>query len=63
VLIAESTVTALRNPPGDIVFYEEQDVRGRKERLKLYALDIRKPDKAPVAAAPASTPDEIVTEA
>ncbi len=61
VLIAESTITALRDPPPDIVFYEEQDVRGRKERLKLYALDIRKPDKAPVAAAPA--PDEIVTEA
>jgi adenylate cyclase len=50
VLIAESTVTALRDPPQDIVFYEEQDVRGRKERLKLYALDIKKPAKAPVAA-------------
>jgi adenylate cyclase len=47
VLIAESTVSALRNPPEDIVFFEEQAVRGRKERLKLYALDIRKPDKAP----------------
>jgi adenylate cyclase len=52
VLIAESTVEALRDPPPDIVFHEEQDVRGRKERLKLYALDIRKPAKpsAPPAA-------------
>jgi adenylate cyclase len=47
VLIAESTVESLRNPPDDIVFHEEQSVRGRREKLKLYALDIKKPDKAP----------------
>jgi adenylate cyclase len=47
VLIAESTIQALRNPPEDIVFYEEQAVRGRKETLRLHALDIRKPDDAP----------------
>ena len=47
VLIAESTVESLRNPPGDIVFFEEQSVRGRKEKLKLYALDIKKPEDAP----------------
>ena len=56
VLLAESTVSALRNPPEDIVFFEEQAVRGRKERLKLYALDIRKPDKAPGFQARESAP-------
>jgi adenylate cyclase len=56
VLIAESTVQALKDPPADIVFYEEQDVRGRKERLKLYALDIKKDDGAPASPAPAAAP-------
>jgi adenylate cyclase len=58
VLIAESTVEALRNPPEDIVFYEEQAVRGRQERLKLYALDIKKAETAPAppTAEPAATP-------
>ncbi|HZR93377.1 MAG TPA: adenylate/guanylate cyclase domain-containing protein [Gaiellaceae bacterium] len=51
VLLAESTMEALREPPADIVFYEEQAVRGRKEKLRLYALDIRKPDTAPDVAA------------
>jgi adenylate cyclase len=47
VLIAESTIEALRSPPEDILFYEEQAVRGRKETLRLYALDIKKPEDAP----------------
>jgi adenylate cyclase len=55
VLIAESTVESLRNPPKDIVFYEEQSVRGRREKLKLYALDIKKPGKTPEPA-PAAAP-------
>jgi adenylate cyclase len=57
VLLAESTVAALRDPPEDIVFFEEQAVRGRKERLKLYALDIRKPEKPPTLTATAAAPD------
>ena len=53
VLIAESTVQALQGlRRTDIVFYEEQDVRGRKERLKLYALDIKKDGGAPASPAP-----------
>ena len=47
VLIAESTTDSLRKPPEDIVFYEELPVRGRVEKLKLFALDIRKPADAP----------------
>jgi adenylate cyclase len=58
VLIAESTIESLRNPPEDIVFYEEQSVRGRREKLKLYALDIKKPERSPepVPAEPAPEP-------
>jgi class 3 adenylate cyclase len=47
VLIAESTIESIRNAPEDIVFFEEQAVRGRQEKLKLYALDIKKPEDAP----------------
>lgn len=61
VLIAESTVESLRNPPEDIVFYEEQSVRGRREKLKLYALDIKKPGKAPQPA-PTAVPEEPAPE-
>jgi adenylate cyclase len=58
VLIAESTIDSLRNPPEDIVFHEEQSVRGRKEKLKLYALDIKKPDTAPGTTVAAAKPAE-----
>jgi class 3 adenylate cyclase len=56
VLIAESTVESLRNPPQDIVFHEEQSVRGRKEKLKLYALDIKKTETAPGTTVEAAKP-------
>jgi len=62
VLIAESTVEALRNPPEDIVFHEEQSVRGRKEKLKLYALDIKKTDTAPGTDVEAARPADWKTE-
>jgi adenylate cyclase len=58
VLIAESTIDSLRNPPEDIVFHEEKSVRGRKEKLKLYALDIKKPDTAPGTTVAAAKPAE-----
>jgi len=53
-------IESLRNPPEDLVFYEEQSVRGRREKLKLYALDIKKPEKAPESAGvkpPAGEPE------
>jgi adenylate cyclase len=62
VLIAESTVEALRNAPQDIVFYEEQAVRGRQERLKLYALDIRKQQKTPETPSPEQPEKEPVPD-
>lgn len=62
VLIAESTVESLRNPPTDIVFYEEQSVRGRQEKLKLYALDIKKPETAPGVDVAAAKPADWKTD-
>jgi adenylate cyclase len=47
VLIAESTIEMMHERPTDIVYYDELDVRGRVAKLKLWALDIRKPDDAP----------------
>jgi adenylate cyclase len=62
VLIAESTVESLRHPPADIVFYEEQSVRGRKEKLKLYALDIKKTETAPGTDVEAAKPADWKTD-
>ena len=47
VLAADSTIQGLRERPVDLVFYDELEVRGRQARLKLWALDIRKPEDAP----------------
>ena len=37
---------------------EEQSVRGRQEKLKLYALDIKKPELAPGTTVEAAKPAE-----
>jgi adenylate cyclase len=47
VLIAESTIEMMSERPQDIVYYDELEVRGRRAKLKLWALDIRKPEDAP----------------
>jgi adenylate cyclase len=47
VLIAESTIEMMSERPTDLVYYDELDIRGRVAKLKLWALDIRKPDDAP----------------
>jgi adenylate cyclase len=47
VLIAESTIDMMEERPTDLVYYDELEVRGRVAKLKLWALDIRKPDHAP----------------
>jgi adenylate cyclase len=51
VLIAESTIEMMSERPTDLVFYDELEVRGRVAKLKLWALDIRKPEDAPDLAA------------
>ena len=51
VLIAESTIEMMAERPTDLVYYDELEIRGRVAKLKLWALDIRKPDDAPDLAA------------
>ena len=51
VLIAESTIEMMSERPTDLVYYDELEIRGRVAKLKLWALDIRKPDDAPDLAA------------
>ncbi len=47
VLIAESTIEMMSERPTDLTYYDELDIRGRVAKLKIWALDIRKPDDAP----------------
>ena len=47
VLIAESTIELMGERPTGLVYYDELEIRGRVAKLKLWALDIRKPDDAP----------------
>jgi adenylate cyclase len=47
VLIAESTIEMMSERPTDLAYYDELEIRGRIAKLKLWALDIRKPDDAP----------------
>ena len=44
VLIAESTIETMHERPTDLVYYDELEVRGRVAKLKLWALDILKPE-------------------
>ncbi len=59
VLIAESTMEALSERPADLLYYDELEVRGRQAKLKLWALDIRKPDDFGVAAADEKAAEEV----
>jgi adenylate cyclase len=51
VLIAESTIEMMSERPTDLAYYDELEIRGRIAKLKLWALDIRKPEDAPDLAA------------
>ncbi len=64
VLIAESTIEMMSERPTDLVYYDELEIRGRVARLKLWALDILKPEDAPdLAAARAKEAKEQAEEA
>ncbi len=58
MFLSESTRSLLLHPPSDLVFVDEMEVRGRRARLRLWALDVRKPEVAPSAPAPAAEPTE-----
>jgi adenylate cyclase len=40
ILLSEQTKDALRHPPDDLVFVDEVQVRGRRSRIRLWALDL-----------------------
>ena len=50
VLIAESTIEMMSERPTDLAYYDELEIRGRVAKLKLWALDILKPETPSAAA-------------
>lgn len=57
LLVAETTYELLTTPPDDLTFYEEVEIRGREQKLKLWGSFLKEqpaaaPDPAPVEAAP-----------
>ena len=53
VFVSETTYDALQRPPGDLTYYDEVEIRGRKNKLKLWGTSPKQElEKAPE---PAST--------
>jgi adenylate cyclase len=57
LFLSDSTRELLHNEPDDLVFIDELEIRGRSEKVKMYALtglvERRAPEPAPAAAAEA----------
>ena len=49
---------AFTEPPDDLVYWDELEIRGRKAKMKLWALAVEKTELEPAAEAPAETQDE-----
>jgi adenylate cyclase len=58
VLISETTYALLAEPPDDLVYWDELEIRGRKAKMKLWALAVEKTELEPAAEAPAETQGE-----
>jgi adenylate cyclase len=54
LLLSETTREALRQPPDDLVFFDEVDIRGRVARMKLYGIREEPSAGAAVPAAAAA---------
>ena len=53
MFVAESTYSVLKDPPEELVFVEEFEVRGREQKLRIWGFEPQ-PEEAPApAAAPA----------
>jgi adenylate cyclase len=50
LFLSESTLELMQNAPDDLIFVDEMEVRGRQGKLRLWALDMAKPDEPPQAA-------------
>lgn len=47
VVMSQETVDAMREPRDDLAFVDELEIRGRRSRIKLWALDLGQADEAP----------------
>jgi adenylate cyclase len=59
LFVADSTRSRLKEPPPDLAFVDEFEVRGRQARVKLWSL----PDKEPAVAAPSGVSEQAGAEA
>ncbi len=57
LFLSDSTREALVNPPEDLVYVDEVDIRGRVNRLKLWSIKEPEPDQPP--AQPAQQPEPV----
>jgi adenylate cyclase len=59
LFLADSTRSRLKDPPPDLVYVDEFEVRGRQARVKLWSL----PDKGEAVAAPSGVGEKTGAEA
>jgi adenylate cyclase len=59
LFVADSTRSRLKDPPPDLVYVDEFEVRGRQARIKLWSL----PDKGEAVAAPSGVGEQTGAEA
>ena len=59
LFVADSTRSRLKEPPPDLVFVDEFEVRGRQARVKLWSL----PDTDPAVATPSGVGEQTGAEA
>jgi adenylate cyclase len=57
LFLSDSTREALHEPPDDLVYVDEVDIRGRVNRLKLWSIKEREPEETP--AAPVQQPEPV----
>jgi adenylate cyclase len=59
LFVADSTRSRLKEPPPDLLYVDEFEVRGRQARVKLWSL----PDKEPAVATPSGVGEQAGAEA
>ena len=59
IFLADSTREALVNPPDDLVYVDEFDIRGRQSRVKLWSIAGRHEEAAAATAEPETPPEGV----
>jgi adenylate cyclase len=57
IFVSETTYASLRRPPADLVYYDEVEIRGRRNRLKLWGTSPK--EELPQVPEPASAPEPV----